>query len=565
MNMVKALLVGSAAALTGFAAQAADLPRKSAPAEFVRVCVGQGAGFFVIPGTDTCIRIGGMVRASYMAGASSSGVGATAVYGAGGALAVAAGVAPGFLNAAVVAAPGAAGAGLTAPALPAGTSTGVGTGVGQAYAANSAANGVAYLNTLTSAGLYGQNQYGMGAELFLNIDARTNTSMGLVRTYARILGAHGAAGLDKNSGVAPGSMNVLEAFVQFAGITAGYNLGNFDFYRNDYNISGRKIAGSTDTRNLQLAYTAALGNGITATIALEDGAYRRTPASAAALANSGLGNVNPALNAAAFVATTGAVANVSNPVIGNSNTAITGALVGANKMPDIVANLNVTQAWGSAQLMGAIHDVRAVNGASATGYALGAGVKIAVGSAGSELMLTGVMSNGALSYHIQGMSSGYLGNAVTANGPGSFADAYVNDAANGINTTKAMSLIGGYKHVWNSQFTTALVAGYQMVDQPNGTAFGGTVAATTVTPIYDYKTLSLAMNNTWTPVAGLAVGLEFMYERTNVGQNGAAFAPGSAPTAITLPTGFGTTSTTVNVPASQYNNFGTHLRITRAF
>ncbi|MGQ3353394.1 MAG: porin [Phreatobacter sp.] len=60
---VTSLLLGAAAgfvALTG--AQAADLPGKAAPAEYVRICDTYGAGFFFIPGTDTCLRIGGYVR-----------------------------------------------------------------------------------------------------------------------------------------------------------------------------------------------------------------------------------------------------------------------------------------------------------------------------------------------------------------------------------------------------------------------------------------------------------------------------------------------------------------------
>jgi len=40
-------------------AQAADLPVKARAVEYVRVCSLYGAGFFYIPGTDTCIKIGG--------------------------------------------------------------------------------------------------------------------------------------------------------------------------------------------------------------------------------------------------------------------------------------------------------------------------------------------------------------------------------------------------------------------------------------------------------------------------------------------------------------------------
>src|SRR5580704_13424881 len=64
MKMVKSLLLGSAAGFVAIAgAQAADLPVKAKPVEYVKVCSIYGAGFFYIPGTDTCIKIGGWVRA----------------------------------------------------------------------------------------------------------------------------------------------------------------------------------------------------------------------------------------------------------------------------------------------------------------------------------------------------------------------------------------------------------------------------------------------------------------------------------------------------------------------
>ncbi len=68
MKLVKSLLLGSAAGLMAVAgAQAADLPsRKAAPAaEYVRVCSAYGAGFFFIPGSDTCLQLSGRARAQY--------------------------------------------------------------------------------------------------------------------------------------------------------------------------------------------------------------------------------------------------------------------------------------------------------------------------------------------------------------------------------------------------------------------------------------------------------------------------------------------------------------------
>jgi Porin subfamily len=64
---MRTLLLGAAAGLvTVGAAQAADLPMtKAEPVEYVKVCTEFGEGFFYIPGTDTCLKIAGEVRADY--------------------------------------------------------------------------------------------------------------------------------------------------------------------------------------------------------------------------------------------------------------------------------------------------------------------------------------------------------------------------------------------------------------------------------------------------------------------------------------------------------------------
>src|SRR5271169_2306172 len=63
MKVVKSLVLGSAAALVAVGgAQAADLPLKAKAVEYVRVCSLYGAGFFYIPGTATCIKLGGYLR-----------------------------------------------------------------------------------------------------------------------------------------------------------------------------------------------------------------------------------------------------------------------------------------------------------------------------------------------------------------------------------------------------------------------------------------------------------------------------------------------------------------------
>jgi hypothetical protein len=62
---IKSLLLGSAAALAVVSgAQAADaiVAAEPEPAEYVRVCDAFGTGYFYIPGTETCLKIGGRVR-----------------------------------------------------------------------------------------------------------------------------------------------------------------------------------------------------------------------------------------------------------------------------------------------------------------------------------------------------------------------------------------------------------------------------------------------------------------------------------------------------------------------
>ncbi|CDX31092.1 Porin omp2b [Mesorhizobium sp. ORS 3359] len=62
---IKSLLLGSAAALIAVSgARAADAVTvaEPEPAEYVKICDVYGSGYFYIPGTETCLRIGGYIR-----------------------------------------------------------------------------------------------------------------------------------------------------------------------------------------------------------------------------------------------------------------------------------------------------------------------------------------------------------------------------------------------------------------------------------------------------------------------------------------------------------------------
>ena len=63
MSTIKSLLLGSAAGLIAVAgAQAADMPVKAKPVLYVKICTLYGDGFYYIPGTDTCLKMGGYLR-----------------------------------------------------------------------------------------------------------------------------------------------------------------------------------------------------------------------------------------------------------------------------------------------------------------------------------------------------------------------------------------------------------------------------------------------------------------------------------------------------------------------
>src|SRR5437764_5677666 len=74
MTITKRMLLGSAAALTAISGtQAADLPVKAKPVEYVKICSLYGEGFYYIPGTDICLKVGGYVQADYGWNAAGNG------------------------------------------------------------------------------------------------------------------------------------------------------------------------------------------------------------------------------------------------------------------------------------------------------------------------------------------------------------------------------------------------------------------------------------------------------------------------------------------------------------
>ena len=82
MRRGKSLLLGTAAAFVVAAgAQAADMPVKAKPVQYVKICSLYGDGFYYIPGTDTCLKLGGYMRVQteYNAGNGGVAVGTNAI------------------------------------------------------------------------------------------------------------------------------------------------------------------------------------------------------------------------------------------------------------------------------------------------------------------------------------------------------------------------------------------------------------------------------------------------------------------------------------------------------
>ncbi|WP_413989026.1 porin [Labrys okinawensis] len=211
--MFRSVLLGAAAALAGVGvAYAADLPMEKGEAvEYVKVCSTFGPGFFYIPGSDTCLKIGGEIRADYRAFGGDSGYrvnGGTTISGAG-------------------------------------------------FNRNddrSAFNTQAriWFDART------QTDYGLLRSYF-QIDADSHP-----------ISAQGRGGTYNGN-----TFTVDKAFIQFGGLTAGYAHSFFGFYDNEYGDTiWAPYYAETNTTNL-VAYTAQFGSGFSATLSVEDGRDHR--------------------------------------------------------------------------------------------------------------------------------------------------------------------------------------------------------------------------------------------------------------------------------------------------
>ena len=474
MTTIKSLILGSAAGLLAMSgAQAADLPVKAKAVEYVRICSRYGAGFYYIPGTDTCIKLSGYLRADV----SVNGAG---VYD------------------------------------------------NPSWAGGSAA----------SQGTRARNELTTRSRFDFDVDTRTATEYGVVRTYFDATFNWTGGGSD---GIASSDVGVYYAFVQFAGFTFGKAISQFDTPWTGYpGNTGSYLVGTADdvTGIDQFAYTAQFGGGVTATISFEDPSFYDQ----SQLINTGTMMVG-AGNQAAVIA--------GLPTSGSSGPFANG--YGGVVMPDIVGAIRVDQAWGLFQLSGAVHDVHSeyYGATEITGHpndAYGGAVQAALSiknlptGAGDTINMTGGYANGAARYILGGVS----GNGFGLFGGSNVAGAYqkVSWATNadgifspgtGISKTNTYGFQGAFTHNWDPHWATSIFGSY--VAQRYGSTGGALYCAgmanviagqgATYTCNPDFNLSQIGSYTSWTPVKNLTFSAEVLYSYIKQNMTGTAvLSPG---------------------------------------
>jgi hypothetical protein len=415
MNTVKSLLLGGAAGFAAVAsAGAADLPVKAKPVEYVKVCSLYGEGFFFIPGTDTCIKIGGWVRFDSYFNQNSGGQ----------------------------------------PPV---------------------------------AGTLGQNSRATNPDFstreraVISFDARTQTEYGVLRAYYRG-GFELTASL--SSQYANGTYRHERAFIQLGGWTFGKYLSFYDIFYAQWSIgAGYLPSGSTtvDFGTNLAAYTAQFGNGVSATLSIEDNNIRRNAlwdatagvavvgvsptGDALGFGSANFGPMGPATNG--YVACGVSLVGNDNTIANNATTAGLNAVgcgwgdYAAESVPDIVGDVRVEQAWGTAQISGALHQVRAnyygnnfipaapsytgIAPSDAWGFAVGAGISFNLPwNAGDKIWFEGDYAQGAPSYVGWGRNNGYSDSQLRFSGATAMAGDAIDGvfACNGVGTGLATGTLG---------------------------------------------------------------------------------------------------------------------------
>ena len=432
-----------------------SIRREAGPIGYAGMCDIYGNGFFYLPGTDSCLKVGGLVYGELRSFSRSDSVNGQ-------------------------------------------TFEGNGTPVGGGYVPNR--------GQYVTAGQ--RDAVGYRTLGRLELDARKATSYGPVRAFVR---ADTLFGSNDNGLIAGGpsstydtnvrSATILDkAFLQFAGLTAGYAQSMFDFYADADNWG--YLRGSNATVPL-LAYTATFGKGFSTTLSFEDHYWRR-----AAIGST--------------------IANFQ-------------AMPTHDAVPDIVGNLRLDQPWGAIQLSGAAHQIRSnlfgttpagnlagrANSNSDFGFAVQGGLEFNTDmiAPGDKLWLQAAYEKGAYSYvggdnraSAYGPVTGsrYFGSGISPQDynfgwnpqlPSDCVYTGLTAATATCGKSSGFAFTGAFKHYWTPTLSSAVFGSYLSTNY-DANALNGLGGAVGVA---DTKETRIGGSLVWTPIKGLDIGTEFMY------------------------------------------------------
>jgi len=490
MSMIKSLVLGSAAGLIALSgAQAADLPVKAKAVEYVRICSLYGAGFFYIPGTDTCIKLGGYLRVD------TTFNGAT--YG--------------------------------------GPSWSGDLGQGNRYRDYfSSRSRMALTVDTRTATEYGVVRTFGQADFQFNNFGTSNPSNSIGT----------ATGLNANllSTAGGGYVAVEMVFIQFAGFTFGKSASAYATPWNGYpgNNNSFLMGGAdyvTGVNNIQ--YTAQFGNGVSGTIGLDDpSVFNRTSVLNLGVASSAIGagaNAYGGTHAPDIVGNIRVdqawglfqISGMAHLVNASYN------ILGAGGVPTALSEISghPEDKWGGA-VMAALQIKNLPTGA-------GDDIKIDVSYAKGDTKA--VISTSSASPNFAMFGSTGLGGAYQSIGFGQTSDAvYVPGGE--LKLVDSWGIRGAFNHNWDPYWSTSLWGSYASV-RYNGNALDVTSAkgqwcanynaGKAVSANYscnpDYNVAQVGLTTRWTPVKNLTfsaeVGAFFLDQKFTGAANLAATAP----------------------------------------
>lgn len=501
--MLKTLILGSAAGLiTIGGAQAADLPIKAKAIEYVRVCSLYGAGFYYIPGTDTCIKLSGYIRVEMVV--DSNNVAGGNYSGAGGAQ-------NRYTNAYTW---------RSRETFDIDTRTATDYGVVRTF--------------FDGAFSWTDDNYSGGATAGSSI-------YGAIGSGASIASAPNNASA---GAVAGGTVGVYFAFLQFAGFTMGKAISQFSMPWTNYpgnNFDGLVGGGGTVTGVNQFSYTADFGNGISGSLSAQD----QTVYYQAGVLNVGTAGL------------AGAPGVYGLGAFGTSDYAGTIA-------PDLVAMFRVDQAWGLFQISAAAHDNHAAyyGGPVASGTELaghpsdkwgwagqvGLSIKNIPTGPGDTINVQAVYTDGATRYNIQDLSTaGSFTYFSGANLPGAYQSVGFGIAPDSVFATgtsqqlvQTWGMRGAYTHNWDPYWNTSVYGAYAGVHYTSAAqnlicgvpglstgSFRATYGAGVTSCNPDYNVGQIGLITRWTPVKNLTFSGDLTFTNLDQKMAGTIVYPGS--------------------------------------